>query len=266
MSTHHRILPIIAVTGTSLMVGCGGRGGSCGSYGSYGSYGSAGSCAGGQNLGPAGVYEGSIIDAAAQQGAPVVAIIAENGDGRMMSQDGTYYRLNVGAIGSNLTGTFIGLSQGGTLPNNSHSSSGSVSGGILPQNLDMYLTDLTNTQRTAILNYDPAYALGSSLMTLAGNWTFSANGFNLAATVQADGTFAATDSNNCTYTGSFGLINPNFNAYSETHVRLCSGVSAVFSGLATFVPASGSGPNAVPTIIRLLTDDASGEYLVAEFQ
>lgn len=266
MSIQRRILPIIAVTGSSLMVGCGGRGGSCGSYGSYGSYGSAGTCAGGQNLGPAGVYEGTISDATAQQSAPVVAIIAENGDGRMMSQDGTYYRLHVGAVGANLTGTFIGLSQGGTLPNSNHSSSGSLSGSIMPQSLNAYLTDSTNTQQTAVLNFDNAYALSSSLITLAGSWTFAATGFTLTATIGADGTFSATDSNNCTYTGSFGLINPNFNAYSEAHVRMCNGVSASFTGLATFIPATGTGPTGPPTTIRLLTDDASSEYLVADLQ
>lgn len=265
MTAKSRILPLIAISGTSLVVGCGGRGSSCGSYGSYGSYGSGGGCVA-QNLDPAGVYEGSLSNSTTQQGAPVIVIIAENGDGRMASQDGSYYHLNVSAVGNNVTGTFTGFSQAGTLPNGSHSSSGALSGFIVPNSLSASLTDATNVQQSLVLNSDNVYYMASSLVTLTGTWTFVANGFTLTATIQSDGAFAATDSNNCTYSGAFGLIDPNFNAYSETHVRICNGVSDVFSGLATFIPASGSGPTGAPTVIRLLTDDNSGEYLVADLQ
>ena len=265
MTAKIRALPLIAISGTSLVVGCGGRGSSCGSYGSYGSYGSSGGCVA-QSLDPAGVYEGFISNAATQQGVPVVMIIAENGDGRMASQDGSYYHVNIGAVGNNVTGTFAGFSQAGTLPNGSHSSSGAVSGFIVPNSLSATLTDATHIQQSLVLNFDNVYHMASSLVTLAGNWTFAANGFTLTATIQSDGAFTATDSNSCTYSGSFGLIDPNFNAYSETHVRICNGISDVFAGLATFIPAAGSAPTGAPTIIRLLTDDNSSEYLVADLQ
>lgn len=266
MTVQSRVLPLIAITGSSLVVGCNGRGGSCGSYGSYGSYGSAGSCAPGQILSPAGVYEGSLSDAASQSTMPVVAIVAENGEGRMTSQDGNYYRLSIGTVANNLTGTFAGYSVAGTLPNGGHSSSGSVSGLVVPHSLSAVLADSTNAQQSLTLNWDSVYSLGSSLGTLAGNWSFNDAGFTLTVAIQPDGALSAVDSNGCTYAGSFALIDVNFNAYSETHVRTCNGVSDVFTGLATFIPATATGSSGASTIIRLLTDDNAGAYLAADLR
>src|SRR6185437_6806864 len=96
---------------------------------------------------------------------------------------------------------------------------------------------------------------GSSLGTLAGNWTSTVNGLTLRAVIQADGAFTAFDSANCTYSGAFSLIDPTFDTYAETHVRTCNGVNATFTGLAAFLPATGAGTSGPPTQIKLLTDN-----------
>jgi hypothetical protein len=208
------------------------------------------------------MYEGTLTDQATKQVTPVVAIIADNGDGRISAQDGTYYRLTVATSGYNVSGSFSGYSQGVTFPNGRQSTAGSLSAQITPAGLNGTLTDQAGDVEALSLNFDNTYTLGSALPTLAGAWKYNANGFSLTATINADGTFSAMDSNECSYTGSFGLIDSNFNAYSENYIRLCNGTSLVFTGLASYFPASGNAP----AEIEMLADDNAGDYLVADLK
>lgn len=260
MNASRKIAPFIAITGTSLMVGCdqGNYAGSCGSYGSYGSYGSCGPVAY-----PAGLYEGSLSAAAQSQSA--LTIIAENGDGRM-SSGGAYYRLKVNTTGSNVTGSFNAFSQSGSLPGGAQSLNGSISGAVTPTNLNATLSGPSSTQQVLSVTFDNAYNTGSSLASLAGNWTSSAGGLTLTATIQSDGSFTGLDSNNCTYDGAFTIIDPSFDTYAETHVRNCAGVTVTFTGLAALFPGTGAGVTGTPTQIQLLTDNGAGDYLVADLE
>jgi hypothetical protein len=260
MSFNNRLLPIVTITGSSLMVGCGGNsGGSCG-YGS--SYGSFGGCAGPIITGD-GYYEGTLTGQGNPQPTPVVAIIADNGDGAIAGQDGTYYRLSVSLPRNNVTGTYFALSQGPKFPNGTQATSGSITAVASP-NLSGTLSDQTGATESLAFNFDTVYNLSSSLATLAGSWSYTAaNGFSLTATIRPDGTFSAIDSNNCSYTGAFGLIDPNFNAYSENYIRSCGGVNVTFTGLATYFPPGG---NTATADIKLLADDNVSEFLVADLQ
>jgi len=280
MSTERHLLPVVAITGSSIMVACGGcTGGSCGSYGSYGSFGSYGpyvarrpgakqaaraassygSCFAPVSVGADGIYEGTLTNTATQQENPVVAIIADNGDGRMSAQDGTYYRLTVATSGNSVSGSFSGYSQVATFPNGRQVTSGSLSATLSAPGLSGTLTDQVGDAEALSLNFDNVYSLSSALPYLAGTWSYSVSGFSLTATIQADGTFSANDSNSCSYTGAFGLIDSNFNAYSEEYIRSCNGSSMTFTGLASYFPATG-GASAQ---IKMLADDNSGDYLVA---
>ncbi len=264
MSVQSRLLPVVAITGSSLVVGCGGySGGSCGSGGSYGSYGSYGACQPPRGVDPSGIYQGTVTNTATQQETPVIAIIAENGDARMSGADGTYYRLNVGTTGSQLSGSYFGYSQSADFPNGTLADSGTVSAVIASPGMTGTLTDQAGNVENLALNFDTVYNTASSLATLAGTWTYSANGFTLSATILGNGAFSATDSNSCTYTGSFGLIDSRFNAYSENYVRICNGATLRFTGLASYFPASGA---AAPTEIELMADDDAGHYLIAALQ
>lgn len=259
MSFHNRLLPIVTITGSSLVVGCGGNsGGSCG-YGS--SYGSSGGCAAPVITGD-GYYEGT-LSSQGNPPTPVVAIIADNGDGAIVGQDGTYYRLNVSLPRNNVTGTYFGISQGSNFPNGTLATSGSISAVASPD-LSGTLSDQTGAAESLAFNFDTVYNLGSSLTTLAGTWSYTAaNGFNLTATIRPDGTFSAIDSNSCTYSGAFGLIDPYFNAYSESYTRTCNGVNVTFTGLATYFPPSG---NTTSADIKIMADDNTTEFLVADLQ
>lgn len=268
MSLTARLGPAITITGTTLLVSCGGGGygSSCGSYGSYGSYGSCGPLF----PGPDGIYEGSSTGPSSPQGTPVVAIVAENGQGRIAGADGSYYRLNVGTSGNSLNGAYSNYTQAGSAQpaalssGGSQGTSGTIGGVITSNGLNMTLNDATNAPQSLTLTFDATYNRSSSLAGLAGNWTATANGVTLTATVQPDGSFSASDSNNCTYQGSFSLIDPTFDVYAETHVRSCAGVAATFTGLAAILPTNTGSTTA--TEIKLMTDNNAGEYLVADFQ
>jgi hypothetical protein len=239
------------------MVGCGGNGGSCGYGSSYGSYGGCSA----PNITGDGYYEGT-LSSNGNAPTPIVAIIADNGDGAISGQNGTYYRLSVSLPGNDVKGTYFGLSQGADFPNGTQATSGSISAVASP-NLNGSLSDQTGAAEPLALTFDPVYTLGSSLPTLAGTWSYTANGFSLTATIRPDGTFSATDSNSCSYTGAFSLIDPNFNAYSENYIRSCSGVKDTFTGLATYLPPAGGTANAE---IKMMADDNSTEFLVADLQ
>ncbi len=160
MSFHNRLLPVVTITGSSLMVGCGGNsGGSCGGSYGYGSYGSSAVCAPPANIGAPGYYEGNLTGQGAPQATPVVAIIADNGDGAISGQDGTYYRLNVSLMGNNATGTYYGLSQGANFPNGTQATTGSISAIATPSGLSGTITNQASAAESLLMSFDTVYNL-----------------------------------------------------------------------------------------------------------
>ena len=292
MNSDSRLLSVVAISGSSILVGCGGySGSSCGSYGSYGSYGSFGvgavrrrvrnangaraanapaatsmsrnypACASPGNV-AAGIYAGTLTDGITHQVDPVVVIIAENGDGVLSGQDGVYYRLSVSTWDNSASGSFYAYSQAAD-SNGVQSDFGTVAATVTPAGLSGTLTHRSGEVGSLSLTFDDTYYLASSLPTLAGSWSSSVNGFGLTATIASDGTFTAVDSDNCSYSGSFSPIDPNVNAYSESFARSCNGSTTTFTGLASYFPATASG---TPTRIRVFADDNRGDYLVADLQ
>jgi hypothetical protein len=252
MGLHKRLLPVVTITGSSLMVGgCGGgSGGSCGSAGS--------ACPPPIVLGP-GYYEGTLTAQSSSQSTPAVAIVAETGNGAMSGQDGTYYRFNVGFSGTTLSGNYYGLSAGGT-----QKTTGTISAQATSSALTGTFAVGSSTVDSFQMNLEAVYNQTSALATLMGTWSYTdtANGFSLTVTIASNGSFTGTDSSNCAYAGSFGIINPVFDAYSETYTRSCNGTTVTFTGFATYLPASG-GANAQ---IEVLADDNVSEFLAADLE
>ena len=210
---------------------------------------------------PSGIYEGSLTDTVSQQSTPAVAVIDENGDGRMMAQDGTYYSFGANTSGYNVFGNFLAF------PGNGTTVSGSYNGSLTQSGLSATFTATGSDTATASLNFDNNYFLASSLPTLAGNWTYTASsGFNLSLSIQSTGAFTGTDSSGCTYSGFFSLVDPNFNAYSESFSLTCGSASTSYNGLSYYIPAAGSGSNATPAMINLLADDNNGHFVSALVQ
>jgi hypothetical protein len=246
MSAQKSMLPAVVITGSSLLVGCG----------SNGSCGSGGSCTTTPPPGTGGVFSGTVAGTAA------VAILADNGDMRIGVQDGTYYHLSVAPQTTTVAGSYFAYSTGAAFPNGTDATSGTVSATEGGATLTGTLTDHSGTTEALALNDNPVYVTGSALANLAGTWSYTASGFNLTATIASDGSFTATDSRGCTYSGTFGQIDERYDVYGENHVLTCNGIETNFDGLATYFPASGS----TAASIELLADDSAGAYLAVTFK
>jgi hypothetical protein len=263
--THHRLaIGLLLIAATFGLSGCGGDNNFC----------DYNNC----NADPSGVYEGYATDSITNATTPVVAIVDENGDGTLSGQDGSYYRLAVNTSGNNLGGTYQGDTSSSTT-----TTAGTISGALTNGGLNLNLNGTGSHVVAVVLNYDNVYSLSSSLPMLQGNWSTGATGtYNgiacasgstncpppgvptLTLSIQNAGNFTGTDSSssNCTYSGNFALIYPQFNAYYETFTRTCgSSAPDSFTGLASYFPASGSGSNAVPAQILFMADDGNGNYV-----
>jgi hypothetical protein len=221
---------------------------------------------------PSGVYEGSLTDTVNKQATPVVAVIDENGDGRMIDQNGTYYALGVNTSGDGVFGQYLAF------PGNGVTTAGSLQGELLNSaaNLDATLSAAGADPLALALNYDNVYSVPSSLPTLQGNWAYSgsegsASSFSLNLAIQPTGAFSGTDSNNCSYSGFFHIVDPQFDAYSEDFTLTCPGTGSTaapvrYFGLAYYIPAGGkggssSGGSATPAEINFLADDDNGHFV-----
>jgi hypothetical protein len=245
MSVQKSMLPAVVITGSSLLVGCGSNG-SCGSGGSCNT----------PPPGTGGVFSGTV------GGTDAVAILADNGDMRIGVQNGTYYHLTVAPQTTTVAGSYFAYSRDAAFPNGTDSTTGTVSATEGASTLNGTLTDHSGTTEALALNDNVVYTTGSALANLTGTWSYMASGFSLTATIASDGSFTATDSRACSYSGTFSQINELYDVYGENHVLTCNGVKTNFDGLATYFPASGN----TAASIELLTDDSAGAFLVVTFQ
>ena len=250
MSIQRRLLPVVTITGTTLVVGCGGSGGSGGTCGSAGS-----ACPPPNVVGP-GYYQGTLTAEGGSTSTPTIAIIADNGDGAMSAADGSYYRLTATFPGSTVSGSYLGLTPGA---GGNQKTSGSFSAQSTSSGLSGTLMVGSSTVDSFQLSSQAVYKQHSSLATLMGTWSYTANGFSLTVTIASDGSFTGSDSNACSYQGTFAIINPVFDAYGESYVRTCGGAGLSFNGLAVYLPPSG----AAAAQINLLADDNATEFLAA---
>ena len=244
MGIRHSTLSASLVVGGLALAGCGHD------Y-NYGYY----------SADPSGVYEGSLTDTVTQQATPVVGVIDENGDGRMMAQNGIYYAMGVNTSGNNVFGPVLAF------PGNGSTVSGSLNGQLLNQGavLNATITGTGADPLALVWNYDNVYTVPSSLPTLQGMWTYTSSSFTLNLSIGANGAFTGTDSNACTYSGNFSLVDPQFDAYTETFTQTCGSTGISFFGLSYFIPAASSS-SATPAMINFLADDDNGHFVSAEVQ
>ena len=218
-------------------------------------------CGGPSGADPSGIYEGSLTDTVTQQTTPAVAVIDENGDGRMMAQSGTYYRFNqVNTSGYSVFSNVL------VFPGNGSTIQGSLNGALTQAGLSATIKASGSDTQSLSLNFDNNYFLSSSLPTLAGSWTYTSSSFSLNLSIQSGGAFTGTDSNNCTYSGYFNLVDPQYNAYSENFTLTCGTASSSYFGLSYFIPAAGTDSNATPAMINFLADDNNGHFVSALLQ
>ncbi len=220
------------------------------------------------NADPSGVYEGSLTDTVTQQTTPVVAVIDEAGNGRIMAQNGTYYAMNndIYTNGNGVYAQYVAYSGTGS------SVAGSLSGQLQNDGalLDATLTATGSDTLSVTLNFDNVYYTPSSLPTLQGAWAYTSSSFSLNLSIQPTGAFSGTDSNNCSYNGYFNLVDPQFDAYTENFTLTCGSTTTQYFGQAYYVPSttstSSTGTTTTPAEINFLADDNNGHFVSALVQ
>ena len=87
------------------------------------------------------------------------------------------------------------------------------------------------------LNYDPVYEVGSSLVTTAGIWEYSAPSaagplYTVTLDIDAAGAIFGTDSGGCAYSGQVSVIDEAFNAYDVSfEISACPAANGDYNGL-----------------------------------
>ena len=83
------------------------------------------------------------------------------------------------------------------------------------------------------MTYNPIFENDSSLELLEGQWSFTdRDGLVIDAQI-SEGVLAGVDSDRCTYSGEFAIINPEFNAYGvKVSIANCHSVDGQYEGLA----------------------------------
>lgn len=209
---------------------------------------------------PSGVYEGTLTDNVTNNPTNVTAIIDENGQGRMAGQNGTYYLLNgISTSGDNVFARFNGISNQLDFPNGSLLTSGSLQGFLGHNSLNLTYTAQNQDSGAIRLNFDAVYLNPSSLSTLAGSYSSVSSTPTYNFTIASSGALSGTDSNGCTYAGSFFLVDRQLNAYEERFTQTCGSTVITFNGQADFV--AGSTPQ-----INFLADDGNSHFIAITLQ
>ena len=206
---------------------------------------------------PSGVYEGPLTDNVTGKTTQVTLIIDENGEGRMAGQDGTYYLFKgITTSDDNVFAAFSGFSNTTDFPSGSLTTFGNLQGFGTSTGLQFTYTAQGSDSGSITLTFDDVYLNHSSLAMLAGTYTSTTSSPSYSFTVSSTGGLSGTDSNGCTYSGGFALVDQHFNAYEETFSQTCGSNTITFNGQADFVASP------TPAKINLLADDNNGHFIV----
>jgi hypothetical protein len=271
MSAQRQLLPVVAITGSSMLVGCGGgypyAYGGCGPYGGYcgcgGYYASSYGC----SYGGAGIYEGTLT-ASHKHAIPVVALVPESGPTLLSAQDGSFYRLNVATSAGVASGSYRAFSMTGGLPNGSPSDSGSASllasaKALNARALEVTLADQQGNEQSLDLTLDTRYKAPPPSGALVGTWyNPTANGVTVTLSIDADGSLSGNDSDGCTYTGNVNSVNRRLNVLETNFTRDCASGTVRFAGLVSYLPS----PESTPAELQFMADDPNGDYLALLLQ
>jgi len=192
-----------------------------------------------------------------------LAMADETGNFWLLDYNGSsdYEYLYVGSMtvqNTTVSGSESGLSLVGTFSDGSTYGTGSLTGTINPRNALDFTNYFSPTMNTTFmtpvsLTYYPLYAAGSSLTTVAGNYTeqLNENGstVSVAYTISGSGVIYAQDpSSGCVRNGTVALIDSNYNMYHLQYTYGdCTGNYAAlngltFNGIAALWPATSSSP------------------------
>jgi len=197
------------------------------------------------NAAVGGLWEGTTT--VAGQTIGTVGIVAEDGRGYVLIEDGALYWGKVVSSGNQITAALTGaVERGLTFTDGSTSGTGSISGTIQPRvsisaNSSFTTALGSTTAGTVSLNYVPSYNDDSSLALIAGNYVDSFWYFGGVFNIASNGDIFFQDPGFfCVINGKVAIINPAYNAYDIRYsysnctadFAYLNGVT--FEGLATY--------------------------------
>ncbi|TAM10729.1 MAG: hypothetical protein EPN72_09725 [Nevskiaceae bacterium] len=216
-----------------------------------------------------GYYTGSFTDASTGQAGSVVAIVTENGRGKIEQQfaDGSIAILDVPDFGTGsgrYTASFTRYGSILGLP----SAPGTMTGIVTPRraiNANFNIPGLSSSGTLSLAFNLQQYTLPAALKTLRGTYGFSYlndSGLNGTATIAIDdsGKLTGTDTLNCRYSGTLAVLDSDFNAYGGSFTRTCPQIESVFDVLGTYFAQQLTGTR---DSLFLLGTDAANQRAAA---
>ncbi|MEO7205703.1 MAG: hypothetical protein ABI356_14555 [Steroidobacteraceae bacterium] len=255
----HQLVAIM--TGSLILLGCGGGGNSVASGGS-------GSADETPTQALAGVWTGTD----AGTGLAITGIIDEGGGFNFVRADGVQYVGTTTATTGSISANFDGYSPvGETFSDGSTHGSGSISGSLSKRNFmhltDQFTTSMGNsTSGSVSLTFNSWSYVGvggGSLAAVAGDYTDQASGDVVVITGDGDVTWQDPTSG-CVGNGTISVTNPNNSVYEvRFSYENCQGQYASFNG-AQFSGLAALNPSVSPKqAIVAVTGQAAGQPIYA---
>lgn len=246
MSFQAKTVGLIAALGLAV-AGCGG-GGSGGNDG--------GSAV--PNAAVGGMWFGT-TEISGQGTFELLGLVAENGTGFFLQEDGVMYWGTVRASGNTISSAITGAGLLGTpLWDGSASGTGSVTGTIAAR-VSVSATSVFVTSRGGqttsriALDYDASYDDDSSLALISGNYVDSLGLYAGVLNISSSGDLFLQDpATGCVVNGRISIINSAYNAYNiQFSYSNCTGFDSVLNGV---------------TFTGLAAYDATSQYAIAFVQ
>jgi hypothetical protein len=210
-------------------------------------------CGGGGGDGPkvsnaavGGLWQGQVT-ISGQGEYELMGVIAEDGRGYFLQEDGVMYWGTVKSSGNKITSTMTGAGiYALPLWDGSSSGTGSLEGTIQARASIAASSDFTTalgarTTATISVSYAVLYDDDSSLASIAGSYADFVGIYSGILNISSSGDLFLQDPDSgCVMNGTFAIINPAFNAYDvQLSYASCTGEFAdlngvTFSGLAVY--------------------------------
>jgi hypothetical protein len=189
------------------------------------------------NASVGGIWVGTVT-VAGQGSFELIGLVAEDGRGHFIQEDGVQYWGTVVSSGNSITANITGATEwGDEFLDGSTSGTGTISGSIserrsISATSTFTTTAGTRTTGTISLTYDPLYDRDSSLATVAGNYTNAFEPGADAINVSGSGVlFGQIPAWGCVVNGQVDTIDTRYNAYDiEFTYSNCWGPYAVLNG------------------------------------
>jgi hypothetical protein len=218
-----------------------------------------------QNASPGGIWKG--MDPIS--GLSVSGVITESGQLQFIRSDGAMYYGSVTTSGNSVSGSYTGVTPTGTtFSDGSTSGTGTFSGTVqarqtLSGTLSFKTANGNSTSGSGTFTFDSLYTSGSSLATIAGNYTDTPD--SAVVNVNSNGViFSQSPTTGCVINGQVSIIDAAYDAYSISYTfSSCTGAAAYLNG----TTATGLGvldTSVSPVVAYIGVENNGAGYVLTE--